>query len=145
MTYKKMVLTVLLLIIGSAISSTGGLRAWVAKWENGKSAQAVAVAICRDEPVFESVSGNVPRVNANAREAWSASEVRQCAKKGEIESKLDGFFSNATVVMVGSIVEAVTGLRLNSALRTLVVGALRLASVFLPIEILGNPDASVVL
>jgi hypothetical protein len=145
MTYKKMVLTVLLLIISAAISRTDGPRAWVAQWQNKIETQVVAAAICRDEPVLEAVGGHVPSVHVNTRETWSASKVRQCAMAGDIESKLDVFFSNATVVMVGSIFESVTGLRLDSALRTLLVGAFRLASALVSIEILGNPGTSVLL
>ncbi|MCW8844689.1 MAG: hypothetical protein OQK99_02540 [Gammaproteobacteria bacterium] len=139
MRYRKMVLSVLLLIISGAISRTDDLQARVPQWQNAKGVQGVAAVICPDEQVLEAVDGRVLRVRVSGRDTWSTSQVRQCGTAGNIESKLDVFFSNAHVVMLGAIFETATGLRLDSALRNLIFAVLRLASVFVPLE---NPGSN---
>ena len=144
MTCKRMVLSVLLLIISGAILRAEDLRARVPQWQNTNGDQGVAVASCRDEQVFGAVHGRVLSVRVGGRETWSTRQVRQCATAGNIESTLDLFFSNAHVVMFGAIFETLTGLRLESALRTLIIGVLRLVSVFVPLENPGSNRAPII-
>ena len=139
MTYRKMALSVLLLIISGAILRADNLQVRVPQWQNAKGAQGFAAVICRDEQVFEAVNGRVLSVRVSGRETWSTRQVRQCAIAGAVESTLEVFFSNPNVVMLGAIFETATGLRLDSALRGLIFAVLRLASVFVPLE---NPGSN---
>jgi CubicO group peptidase (beta-lactamase class C family) len=81
--------------------------------------------------------------HAEGREAWSAEEIRSyaIAGAGDVEPVPSFSYSNANYVVLGAVIETVTGQRLDSALRTLVFDPLELASVRLTVSSSDNPDA----
>lgn len=141
MTVKKMILTILLLVLSSAVSRTEGFQSGFSQWQMG----ADALAPCGDEQVINAVDGRVLVMHVKARQAGSAGHTHLCGMAGNIESTLESFFSNPKVVMLGAVIEAGTGLRPILALRNLVEGALKLASPFLVIENSVNPGRSMLL
>jgi D-alanyl-D-alanine carboxypeptidase len=79
--------------------------------------------------------------HAEGREAWSDEEIREYATAADIEP-LPGFsYSNANYVVLGAVIEAVTGQRLESALGTLVFAPLELASASFATRSSNGPDA----
>ncbi|MGI9219498.1 MAG: serine hydrolase domain-containing protein [Woeseiaceae bacterium] len=79
--------------------------------------------------------------HAEGREAWSAEEIRSYAIAGDVESVPGFSYSNANYVVLGAVIETISGQRLDSALKTLIFDPLELASVSLTNSSSDNPDA----
>jgi D-alanyl-D-alanine carboxypeptidase len=79
--------------------------------------------------------------HAEGREAWSTEEIRQYAIAGDVVAVPGFSYSNANYVVLGAVIETVTGQRLDSALQTLVFDPLELASVSLTTSSSDTPDA----
>jgi D-alanyl-D-alanine carboxypeptidase len=79
--------------------------------------------------------------HTEGREAWSTKEIRQYAIAGDVEPVPRFSYSNANYVVLGAVIENVTGQRLDLALRTLVFAPLELASVSFTTGSSDTPDA----
>lgn len=85
--------------------------------------------------------GHFLKEHAEGREAWTTEEIRQYAIEGDVQAVPEFSYSNANYVVLGAVIETVTGLQLDSALRTLVFDPLELASVSLTTSSSDAPDA----
>ena len=139
MTVRKMILTILLLVLSSAVSRTEGFQSGFSTTQLG----AGALAVCGDGQVLNAVDSRGLVVAFRGRQAWSAGHAQLCGMAGNIESTLESFFSNPKIVLLGAVIEAGTGLRPILALRNLVEGAFKLVSPFLAIENPVNPGRAV--
>lgn len=79
--------------------------------------------------------------HTEGREAWSSEEIRQYAVSGDPDPVPGFAYSNANYVVLGAVIETVTGQPLDRALQTLVFDPLELASVSLTTPRSSAPDA----